>query len=175
VSADLAERPGSSSLKVVFRLVNKGILKRSNTLRNNNCHSEGIIEGGDVTESHDTRKAGISLGFGDVIDDSSSTTRVNNELSQLSGLLGNFSDASGSILSDLDIEILQAVEDSGEDFSLNNDFSKINGVLSNLSKARADLSLKLSIRVRDQSSEVRNGSLVNYCLGELLSVLSDLT
>jgi hypothetical protein len=44
-----------------------------------------------------------------------------------------------------------------------------------LSKARADLSLKLSIRVRDKSSEVRNGSLVNYCLGELLSVLSDLT
>ena len=40
VSSNLAERPGSSSLKVVLRLVNKGILKRSNTLRNNNCHSE---------------------------------------------------------------------------------------------------------------------------------------
>jgi hypothetical protein len=75
----------------------------------------------------------------------------------------------------LDIEILQAVEDSGEDFSLNNYLSQINGVLCDLSKARADLSLKLSIRVRDKSSEVRNGSLVNYCLGELLSVLSDLT
>lgn len=175
VSADLAERPGSSSLKVVLRLVNKGILKRSNTLRNNNCHSEGIIEGRDVTEGHDTRKTGISLGFGDVIDDSSSTTGVNNEFSKLSGLLGDFSDASGSILSDLDIEILQAVEDSGEDLSLNDDLSEINGVLSDLSKARADLSLKLSIRVRDQSSEVRNGSLVNNCLSELLSVLSDLT
>jgi hypothetical protein len=75
----------------------------------------------------------------------------------------------------LDIEILQAVENSREDLSLNNDLSQINGVLSDLSKARADLSLKLSIRVRDKSSEVRNGSLVNNCLSELLSVLSDLT
>jgi hypothetical protein len=75
----------------------------------------------------------------------------------------------------LNIKILQAVENSGEDLSLNNDLSQINGVLSDFSKARADLSLKLSIRVRDKSSEVRNGSLVNNCLSELFSVLSDLT
>ena len=60
---------------------------------------------------------------------------MNNELSELSSLLSDFSDACGSILSHLNIKILQAVKDSWEYFSLNNDLSKINGVLSDLSKA----------------------------------------
>jgi hypothetical protein len=58
---------------------------------------------------------------------------VNNELSELSGLLSDFSDACSSILSDLNIEVLQAVKDSGEDLSLDDDFSQIDGVLSDLS------------------------------------------
>lgn len=36
------------------------------------------------------------------------------------------------------------------------------------------MSLKLSIWVRDKGSEIRNGTLVNNSLSELLSVLSDL-
>lgn len=135
MSANLAERPGSSSLEVILRLVDQGILKRSNTLRNDDCHGEGIIEGRDVTEGHDTREASVALGLRDVVNNGSSTTGVDDKLSKLSGLLGNFSDAGSSILSHLNIKVLQAVEDSGEDFSLNNDFSEINGVLGNLSKA----------------------------------------
>ena len=58
---------------------------------------------------------------------------MNNELSELSGLLSDFSDACSSILSDLNIEVLQAVKDSGEDLSLDDDFSQIDGVLGDLS------------------------------------------
>lgn len=135
VSANLTERPGSSSLEVIFRLVDQGILKRSNTLGNNDCHGERIVESRDVAESHNTWKTSITLGLRDVVNNGSCTTGVNDKLGELCGLLSDFSDASGSILSDLNIKILQAVEDSGEDFSLNNDFSKINSVLSDLSKA----------------------------------------
>lgn len=60
---------------------------------------------------------------------------MNDKFSELSGLLGDFSDASSGILSYLNIEIFQAVKDSGEDFSLYNNFGQINGVLSDLGKA----------------------------------------
>jgi hypothetical protein len=133
MSANLSKRPGCSSLKVVFRLIDEGILKRGNTLGNNHSHSEGVIEGRDVTESHDAWEASVSLRFRDIVNDSGSTTGVNNELSELSGLLSDFSDACSSILSDLNIEVLQAVKDSGEDLSLDDDFSQIDGVLSDLS------------------------------------------
>ena len=135
VSANLTERPGSSSLEVILRLIDQGILERCNTLGNNDCHSEGIIESRDVAEGHDTREASISLRLRDIVNNCSSTTRVDDELGKLSGLLGNFSDASSGIFSDLNIKVLQAVEDSGEDLSLNDNFSQINGVLGNLGKA----------------------------------------
>lgn len=174
VATDLAKGPGSSGLEVIFRLVDQGILKRSNTLGDDDSHSEGVVEGRDVTEGHDTWESGVTLGFTDVIDDSGSTTRVHDELSELSGLLGDFSDAGGGILADLDIKILQAVKDAGEDLSLNDNLSKIDGVLSNLSKAGANLTLELGIGVADEGSEVGNGTLVNDGLGQFLGVLSDL-
>jgi hypothetical protein len=58
---------------------------------------------------------------------------VDDELSQLSCLLGYLSDAGGSILSDLDVHIFEAVENSWEDLSLNDYLSKVNCVLGNLS------------------------------------------
>jgi hypothetical protein len=98
---------------------------------------------------------------------------VDDKLGELSCLFSDFANAGSSIFTDLDIDILKAVKDSGEDFSLNNDFSKINSVLGDLGKALANVSLELSIRVRDQSSKVRNGTLVNDSLGKLFGVLGD--
>jgi hypothetical protein len=173
VSADLAERPGGSSLEVILWLVDEGILEWSYTLRNNNSHSKRIIESRDVTKGHDTWKSSVTLGFRDVINGSGSTTRVDNELGQFCSLLCNFSNAGSSVLSDLDIHILKAVEDSWEDFSLNNNFGKINCMLSNLSKALADISLQLSIWVRDQSGKIWDSSLVDNGLGEFFSVFGN--
>jgi hypothetical protein len=67
VTTDLTKGPGGSSLKVILRLIDKGVLERSNTLANNNSHSEGIVEGRDVTEGHDTGETGVSLGLADVV------------------------------------------------------------------------------------------------------------
>jgi len=173
VTTDLTERPGSGGLQVVFGLVHEGILERSDTLGNDNGHGEGVIESRDVSESHDTGKSGVALGLTDVVDGGSSTSRVDDKLSELGGLLGDFSDASGGVLSYLHIDILEAVEDSGEDLSFNNDFSEIHGVLSNLGEALADVPLELGIRVRDEGSEVWDSSLVNNSLGELFGMLSD--
>jgi len=175
VATNLTERPSGSSLQVILRLVSKSLLERSNTLRHNNGHGKRIIKGRDVTEGHDTRETSITLGLGDVVNSSGGTTRVDNKLSELSGLLGNLSDAGSSILANLDIDILKAVQNSGEDLGLNDDFSKVNSVLSDLSKALANVSLELGIGVRDEGSEVRNGTLVNDSLGKLLSVLGNLT
>ena len=47
-------------------------------------------------------------------------------------------------------------------------------MLSNLSQALANVALELSIRVRNKSSQVWNGTLVNNSLGQFLSVLSNL-
>jgi len=174
VATDLTEGPGSSSLEVVLRLVDKGILERSNTLANNDGHSEGVIESRDIAEGHDTGEASVALGLTDVVNSGGSATGVNDKLGQLSGLLSDLTDAGSSVLADLDIDILEAVKDTGEDLGLNDDLSKINGVLSDLSEALANVSLELGIGVRDQSSEVGNGTLVNDGLGEFFGVLGDL-
>jgi hypothetical protein len=173
VSSDLAERPGGGGLQVVFWLVLDGVLQWGDTLGDDDGHGEGVVEGRDVSEGHDTWKSGVTLGFTDVVNGSGGSTRVDNKFSEFGGLLGDFSNASSSVLSDLDIHILEAVEDSWEDFSLNNDFGKIDGVLGDLSKALADVSLELSVWVRDQSSQVWDSSLVNNSLGQLFSVLGD--
>jgi len=117
---------------VVFRLVHESILEGGNSLGDNDGHGEGIVEGRDVTESHDSGESGVSLGLADVINSSSGTTGVDNELSELSSLLSNFSNASSSVLSNLNVNILEAVEDSGEDLSFNDNFGEIDGVLSDL-------------------------------------------
>lgn len=173
VTTNLTERPGSSSLQVVFRLVHESILEGGNSLGDDNSHGEGIVEGRDVTESHDSGESGVSLGLANVINSSSGTTGVHNELSELSSLLSDFSDASSSVLSNLNVNILKAVEDSGEDLSFNDNFGKIDGVLSDLRKALADVSLELGIGVRDESSKVWDSSLVNNSLGKLFGVLGD--
>jgi hypothetical protein len=147
VTSNLSERPGSSSLQVVLRFVHEGIFKRSNSLGYDNSHGKGVIESGNVSKSHDSRESSVSLGFSDVVNSSSGTTRVDDELGELSGLLSNFSNASSSVLSYLHIDILKAVKDSGEDFSLNDDFGEIYSMFGDLRKALADISLELSIRV----------------------------
>ena len=57
---------------------------------------------------------------------------MDDKLSELGGLLGDFTDAGSSVLAHLDIDVLKAVENTGEDLSLNNNFSKVDGVLSDL-------------------------------------------
>ena len=74
------------------------------------------------------------------------------QLSKLSGLLGNFTDTSRSILSNLCVDVFKAVQNSWEYFSFDNDLSKVNGVLGNLSETLAHVTLELSIWVGDQSS-----------------------
>ena len=175
VSSDLSERPSGSCLKMVLWLIDEGVLEWSNTLGNNNCHSKGVIESRDVSESHDSWKSCITLALADVINGSSSSSRVDDKLGQLCGLLSDLSDAGSGILSYLDVHILEAVENSWEDFSLNNDLSKIDGVLGDLSKALTDISFELGIWVRDESSKIWDGSLINNGLGELLSVLGNLS
>ena len=54
---------------------------------------------------------------------------MNDKFGKLGCLLGNFTDASGSVLTDLDVDILKA---TGEDFCFYDDLSKINGVLGDL-------------------------------------------
>jgi len=90
---------------------------------------------------------------------------VNDEFGKLGCLLSNFTDASGSVLTYLHIDILKAVEDAGEDFSFNNDLSKIDSVLGNLSEALANVALELCVGVGDKSSKVWYCTLVNYGLG----------
>jgi len=174
VATDLSKRPGSSSFQVVFGLVHQGVLKRGNTLRDDDSHSERVIESRDIAEGHDTGETGIALALTDVVNGSSGTTRVDNELSELSSLLCNLTDASGGILADLNVDVLEAVKDTGEDLSFNDNFSEINGVLSDLGEALADVTLELGIGMRDESGEVGNGTLVDDGLSKLLSVLSNL-
>ena len=173
VSSDLTKGPGGSSLEVILRLVDEGILKRSDSFGDDDGHGEGVVEGRDISESHDSGKSSVTLGFTDVVNSSGSTTRVNNELGELGGLLGNFSNASSSVLSNLNIHVLEAVENSWEDLSLNDYLSKIDGVLSNLSEALTDVSFKLGIGVGDEGSKIWDCTLVDNGLGELLGVLSN--
>jgi len=174
VATDLSKRPGSGSFQVILRFVHQSVLERCNTLGDDDSHSKRVIESRDIAEGHDTGKASIALALTDVVDGSSGSTRVDNELCELSSLLSNLTNASGGILTDLDVDVLQAVEDAGEDLSLHDHFSKVNGVLGDLGEALADVTLKLGIGMRDKSGEVGNGTLVDDCLGKLLSVLSDL-
>lgn len=98
---------------------------------------------------------------------------MHDQLRQFRSMLCYFSDTSSSILSDLYVHILEAVEDSGEDFSLDDHFCKIDGVLGNLGQTGADLSLELCVRMRDQSSQVWDSTIINNVLSELFGVLCD--
>ena len=159
---------------MVFRLVDKGILQRGDTLADDHSHGERVIEGGDVAEGHDARQASVALRLADVVDGCGCATGVDDQLGQLSGLICNLTDAGCSVLPHLDVDVLQAVENAREDFSLNDDFCEVDGVLGNLGEALADVSLELGIRVGDEGSQVGDGALVNDSLGKLLSVLGDL-
>ena len=174
VSSDHTKRPGGGGLEVVLWLVDEGILEWGNSLGDNNSHGKGVIEGGDVTEGHDTWESGIALGLTDVVDSGGGSTRVDDELGKLWGLLGNLTDAGGSVLAYLDINVLETVEDPWEDLSLNNNLSQIDSVLSDLSEALADVALKLSIWVGNEGGKVWNGSSINDSLSKLLSVLGNL-
>ena len=174
VSSDHTKGPGGGGLEVVLWLVDEGILEWGNSLGDNNSHGKGVIEGGDVTEGHDTWESGIALGLTDVVDSGGGSTRVDDELGKLWGLLGNLTDAGGSVLAHLDINVLETVEDPWEDLSLNDDLSKVDGVLGDLGEALAHVSLELSIWVGDEGGEVWDGASIDDSLSELLGVLGDL-
>jgi hypothetical protein len=174
VATNLAKSPCGGSLQVVFGLVDKSVLKGSNTLRNDNGHGEGVVESGDVAEGHDAGKSAVALGLADVVNGGCGAAGVHDQLGELGGLLGDFADAGGGVLAHLHVDVLKAVQDSGEDLGLNDDLSQVDGVLRDLGEALADVSLQLGIGVGDKRSEVWHGTLVNDGLGELLGVLGDL-
>jgi hypothetical protein len=174
VTANLSKGPGSGGLDVVFWLVLECILEWSNALGHDHSHGEGVVEGRDVSEGHDSGETGVTLRLADVINGSGGTTRVHDELSELSSLLCDLTDASGGVLSNLDVDILKAVEDSGENLGLNNNLGEVDGVLGDLGEALTNVALKLGIWVRDEGSKVGDGSLVNNSLGKLLGVLGNL-
>jgi len=74
VTADLTKGPGSGGLDVVLGLVDECVLEGSNTLGDDHSHGEGVVEGRDVAEGHDTRETGVTLGLADVINGSGGTT-----------------------------------------------------------------------------------------------------
>ena len=74
---------------------------------------------------------------------------MNDELSELGGLLSNLTDAGCSVFANLNVNILEAVENSWENLRLNDDFSEVDGVLGDLGEALADITLKLGIWVRN--------------------------
>ena len=98
---------------------------------------------------------------------------MDDQLSEFSGLLGDFTNTGCSVLSNLYINVFQAVQDSRENFCLDDDFGKIDSVFGNLGQTLTDVALELSIWMRNKSSKVWNGTLVNYCLGQLFSMLGD--
>ena len=175
VSTNLSEGPSSSGFKVILWFTDESIFEWSNTFGNNNCHGKRVIESRNVTEGHDTWKSGVTFRFTDVINGSSSSSRVDNKLSKLGGLLGDFSNASSGILSYLNVHVLEAVENSWEDFSFDNNFGKIDGVFGDLGEALADVSLELSIWMGDEGSKVWDGTLIDNSLSKFLSVFGDLT
>ena len=58
---------------------------------------------------------------------------MDDEFGKFGGLLCNFSDASGCVFANLDIDVFKAVKNLGEDFGFNDDFGQIYGVLCDLS------------------------------------------
>ena len=174
VTANLSEGPGSSCLQVVFGLVHEGVLEGSNSLGNDNGHGKRVIESRDVTEGHDTGETGVSLGLTDVVNSGGGTTGMDDQLGEFGGLLGNLTDASSGVLTDLHIDVLEAVEDTGEDLGLNDYLGEVDGVLGDLGEALTDVTLKLGIGVGDEGSKVGDGTLVNNGLGKLFGMLGDL-
>jgi hypothetical protein len=98
---------------------------------------------------------------------------VDNQFGKFSGLFSDLTDACCCIFANLNVNIFETVQYARENFSLNNNFGKINCVFCDLSQALTNVTLELSIWVRYQSCEVWYCTLVNNCLSELFSVLSD--
>ena len=74
MATDLSERPGRSCLQVVFGFVHECLLEWGDSLRDDNCHGKGVVEGRNVSESHDSRQASIALRLADVVHSRSSTS-----------------------------------------------------------------------------------------------------
>lgn len=89
---------------------------------------------------------------------------MNDKLSKFGCLLCDFTDASSSVLANLNVDVFEAVENSWENLSFNNNFGEVNGMLCDLSKALANVSLKLGIWVRDEGGKVWDSTLVDDCL-----------
>jgi len=149
---------------MVFWLVKKCISKRWDSLLLDDDDGQLLIESSDETKSHDAWKSCVSLGLRNVINNCSCTSCMHYHFSEFRGMFSNLSDASSSILSHLDIHILQAVKDLWEDVSFSYNFCQVDCMLGNMSEARTDLSFELSIWVRDQSRKVGDCPLVNYLL-----------
>ena len=90
-------------------------------------------------------------------------------------MLGDLSDADGSIFSDKVIRIFEAVQNFGEDVVIDNNFSKVDGVLGDVCKARGDLSLELTILVVDQLSQKWDSSRIDHKLGQFWGMLTNFT
>mmetsp|Transcript_20325 Transcript_20325/g.24338 ORF Transcript_20325/g.24338 Transcript_20325/m.24338 type:complete len:218 (+) Transcript_20325:933-1586(+) len=174
MTADLTERPRASTLNMILLLLYKSSVQWDDTLGGDDRKSKSFGEGGDVTESHNAWQTVVALGFNDVVDKSTNATVADDQLCEFWSVLGDLTDAGGSVLAHVGVNVLEAGEDLGEDLCFNNDLSKVDGVLRDLRQSRANLTLQLSILVDDQGSEVCNCSGVDNCLAELWCVLGNI-
>ena len=98
---------------------------------------------------------------------------MDDQLREFSCLLGDFTDTGCSVLSDLYINVFQAVQYSRENFCFDNNFGEIDRVFGDLGQTLTDVALELGIWVRNKSSKVWDGTLVNNCLGQFFGMLGD--
>lgn len=145
VAAHLSQTPGGGCPDALI-LIAEGLLERSDALGLDDSHGHGLIEGGDVAEGDDAGE-GLALGLGDEVDDGHCSSRVADELGKIDVLLGDFSDADGSVLADEGVVVLEAVEYLGEDVVVDHYFGQVGRVAGDVGQAGTHLSLQLSVLV----------------------------
>merc|ERR1719182_473521 len=88
--------------------------------------------GSNVTNGHDSRQFCVALHLADVVNQGSSPTGIDDQLSKLWSVLGHFTNARGSILPYKSVVVFQTIENVREYLRLDNYFSQIDGVLCDL-------------------------------------------
>lgn len=174
VASELPKSPGCGGLDVVLGFVDEGVFEWRDGFGCDDGSGVLLVEGGDVTEAHDTWESSVSFGISDILDKGGSSSSCADQVGEVTALLGDFSDASGSIFSDNWILVFQESEHSWEDIVVDNLLGKFLGVFGNLGEARAYLSLQMTVLVRDQRSQEGNSSLVDDLLSQIGSVFTDL-
>mmetsp|Transcript_114425 Transcript_114425/g.356351 ORF Transcript_114425/g.356351 Transcript_114425/m.356351 type:complete len:219 (+) Transcript_114425:427-1083(+) len=173
VAADLAQGPSGSCFQVILRLVDEGVLEWGDALRYHNRQGQGLRESRDVAECHDAGQAVVAPGLGDVVHHGGHSASIHDEFCQVRRVPGNLADASGSVLADKLVDILEAMQDLREDLRLHDDLCQVHRVFRNLREARADLPLERGVAVRNVLREERNRAGIHNGLRKLRAVFAD--